>query len=154
MDTAPAAVLGALDDPFVASQEEVIIANIGNFHALAFHIAGRAIRGLFEHHTGELKVEQFDTFLQQLAAGTLTNDDIFYSQGHGALILDPTPARDALLATTGPRQAFLQRWQNDAPLYRAVPHGDMMLAGCYGLLRAVADKLPEYRSAIAASLDS
>jgi uncharacterized protein (DUF1786 family) len=154
MDTAPAAILGALDDPFVASQEEVIIANIGNFHALAFHVAGRTIRGLFEHHTGELKPEQLDTFLQDLATGTLTNDAIFYSQGHGALILDPTPARNPLLATTGPRQAFLKHWQNDAPLYRAVPHGDMMLAGCYGLLRAVADKQPEHYAAITKSLRS
>ena len=154
MDTAPAAVIGALDDPFVVEQEEVIIANIGNFHALAFHIAGRTIRGLFEHHTGELQPDQLDTFLQQLAAGTLTNDAIFYSQGHGALILDPTPARTALLATTGPRQAVLKQWQNNAPLYRAVPHGDMMLAGCYGLLRAVADKFPEHRSSITASLDN
>lgn len=62
MDTAPAAVLGALDDPYVKQQPEVLIANIGNFHALAFHIThgqrGPRIRGLFEHHTGELTPEQ------------------------------------------------------------------------------------------------
>jgi uncharacterized protein (DUF1786 family) len=155
MDTAPAAVLGALDDPYVAAQNEVVIANIGNFHALAFHLAGHTIRGLFEHHTGELQPEQLQTYLQRLAAGTLTNDEIFSSQGHGALILDPTPADQPLLATTGPRQAFVQQWGvNSAHLYRAVPHGDMMLAGCFGLLRAVAAKLPEHRAAIEAGLGS
>jgi uncharacterized protein (DUF1786 family) len=153
MDTAPAAILGALDDPHVAAQPDAIIANIGNFHALAFHIAGRAIRGLFEHHTGELQPDQFDGFLGRLAAGTLTNDDIFYSQGHGALILDPTPNETGFLATTGPRQSFVQQWgaTQTAP-YRAVPHGAMMLAGCFGLLRAVAAKLPQHREAIEAGL--
>lgn len=149
MDTAPAAVLGALDDPHVAAREETIITNIGNFHALAFHIAGRTIRGLFEHHTGELQPAQLDSFLTQLAQGTLRNDEIFDSQGHGALILDATPAHAPLLATTGPRQSFLQRWSlTDAAPYRAVPHGDMMLAGCFGLLRAVAARLPEHRAPI------
>lgn len=155
MDTAPAAVLGALDDPHVAAQNEVVIANIGNFHALAFHLARRgterAIRGLFEHHTGELQPEQFGTFLNQLAHGTLTNDQIFFSQGHGALILDPTPAQTPVLATTGPRQHFVQQWRGKRP-YRAVPHGDMMLAGCFGLLRAVAAKLPDFRANIEQAL--
>ncbi len=162
MDTAPAAVLGALDDPFVRRHEQVIIANIGNFHALAFHLGPgtqpsnhrHSIRGLFEHHTGELQPDQLLTFIDRLSSGTLTNAEIFDSQGHGALILDPTAAKDALVATTGPRQAFLQRGLNDAPPYRAVPHGDMMLAGCYGLLRAVAAKLPEHRRQIEASLAS
>ena len=153
MDTAPAAVLGALDDPHVAAQTEVVIANIGNFHALAFHLAGQTIRGLFEHHTGELQPAQLHGFLERLAAGTLSNSDIFHSQGHGALILDPTPTRAPLLATTGPRQTFVRHWREpDAALYRAVPHGAMMLTGCYGLLRAVAAKLPQHRAMIEASL--
>lgn len=149
MDTAPAAILGALDDPHVAAQPEAIVANIGNFHALAFHLAGGTIRGLFEHHTGELQPAQFDRFVTRLARGTLTNDEIFNSQGHGALILDATSARAPVLATTGPRQALVQGWSlTNAPPYRAVPHGDMMLAGCYGLLRAVAATFPAHRTAI------
>ncbi len=157
MDTAPAAVLGALDDPFVRQQAEVVVANVGNFHALAFHLAHTDreahIRGLFEHHTGELKPEQFHTFLERLAAGVLTNEEIFSSQGHGALVLDPTPSASPLLATTGPRQGFLRRWHHDNPPYRAVPHGDMMLAGCFGLLRATAAQLPTYKQDIAAALE-
>jgi hypothetical protein len=41
---------------------------------------------------------------------------------------------------------------NDAP-YRATPHGDMMLAGCFGLLRAVADRMREHRSEIERGLE-
>src|SRR6266540_1152505 len=36
MDTAPAAVLGALEDHQVSSRPDLIVANIGNFHCLAF----------------------------------------------------------------------------------------------------------------------
>jgi uncharacterized protein (DUF1786 family) len=149
MDTAPAAVLGALDDPRVAELDELILGNVGNFHALAFHLAGRQIRGLFEHHTGEVTPAQLLGYMQRLAAGTLTNDEIFNSQGHGALVLDPEPARDPLLTTTGPRQAMLS---SVAKVYHAVPHGAMMQAGCFGLLRAVAAKMPQFREAIEAGL--
>jgi hypothetical protein len=36
--------------------------------------------------------------------------------------------------------------------YFAVPHGDMMLAGCFGLLRAYAANYPEAAEAIEAAL--
>ncbi len=145
MDTAPAAVLGALDDPQVRAAPEAVVANIGNFHALAFHVAGQHIRGLFEHHTGEVTAAQLDRLIGKLAAGTLTNQEVFMTQGHGALILDPTPNPAPWLATTGPRQSLLDPI---AQPYHAVPHGAMMQAGGFGLLRAVAAHMVEYREAI------
>jgi hypothetical protein len=36
--------------------------------------------------------------------------------------------------------------------YEATPHGDMMLAGCFGLLRALADHEPEMAPLIEPSL--
>ena len=36
--------------------------------------------------------------------------------------------------------------------YMAVPFGDMMIAGCFGLLRAAADVLPELGETIRGSL--
>ena len=42
--------------------------------------------------------------------------------------------------------------QNLRP-YFAVPFGDMMIAGCFGLLAATADVLPELRETIYASLN-
>ena len=84
-------------------------------------------------------------YIDALRAGTLTNDEIFYSQGHGALVLDPHPGTTSFLATTGPRQALLAEITDP---YHAVPHGAMMQAGCFGLLRAVAAHFPEHRDGL------
>lgn len=143
MDSAPAAVLGALEDPFVRDTRPLIVLNVGNFHSLAFRLGQEGIEGLFEHHTGELTVVQLDDLLDGLAAGSLTHQQVFDSNGHGALLLSrqaiPLPQRR--LAAIGPRRALL-RASRHAP-YFAVPFGDMMMAGCYGLVRAFADVYPE-----------
>src|SRR5262245_57571948 len=109
MDTAPAAVLGALDDPLVAAQEDLLVANVGNFHCLAFHIACGQIAGCFEHHTGELALPQLEGLLERLGDGSITNQEVFDSMGHGALVLRPTPGARPHLAVTGPRRAMLHR---------------------------------------------
>ena len=152
MDTAPAAVLGALEDPQVGSRQEVIIANIGNFHALAFHLRQGAIAGMFEHHTGKLSQAQMEELLTRLAAGTLSNDEVFAGQGHGALIIDrsPTGTDKPSVAVTGPRRRLLAGSRLNP--YLAVPHGDMMMAGCWGLVRACAQILPWTAEAIGAAL--
>jgi uncharacterized protein (DUF1786 family) len=151
MDTAPAAVLGALDDPRVAEQDDLLVANVGNFHCLAFHLVAGAIAGCFEHHTGELKTPQLEAFLSQLGAGTISNREVYESMGHGALVLRPTPDARPFLAVTGPRRAML-RGSSLGP-YFAVPHGDMMLAGCFGLLRAYAANDPQAAEEIGRALD-
>ena len=150
MDTAPAAVLGALDDPRVAERDDLLVANVGNFHCLAFHLAGGSIAGCFEHHTGELQPQQLEGFLRKLADGTISNREVYESMGHGAMVLRPTPGARPFLAVTGPRRAML-RGSALGP-YFAVPHGDMMLAGCFGLLRAYAANYPEAAAAIEAAL--
>ena len=38
MDTAPAAIVGALEDPRVRAMTRALIVNAGNFHTLAFHL--------------------------------------------------------------------------------------------------------------------
>lgn len=146
MDTAPAAVLGALEDPQVAGQERCIVANVGNFHCLAFRLVGGRISGLFEHHTGELKPDQLEGFIRKLMDGTITNQEIFDSMGHGALMFEPDSSPPSFLAVTGPRRDLLRRTSLRA--YLAVPHGDMMLAGCFGLLRAWAAKDPAIADAV------
>ncbi|MDQ2716797.1 MAG: DUF1786 domain-containing protein [Chloroflexota bacterium] len=144
MDTGSAAVLGALEDPLVRSQRESLLCNIGNFHTLAFHLIDGRITGIFEHHTGEIDQARLEHLLVRLAAGTLTNDEVYYDSGHGALVLQQTETKGAafpFLAVTGPRRQLLRGSQLSP--YEAVPHGDMMLSGCYGLLRALADHQPE-----------
>jgi uncharacterized protein (DUF1786 family) len=141
MDTAPAAVLGALEDPRVHSQKRQLIANVGNFHTLAFRLGPDGIEGVFEHHTGELTREELETYLRKLALGTLTHQEVFADMGHGALMLDTRPAPLDSLAITGPRWSLLRGSSLDP--YFAAPYGDMMMAGNYGLLRAFAEHVPE-----------
>ena len=150
MDTAPAAVLGALEDPRVHSREQLLVANVGNFHTLAFRLGPDGIEGVFEHHTGELTREELETYLRKLAAGTLTHQEVFADMGHGALMLDARPAPLDFLAVTGPRWSLIRGSALNP--YFAVPYGDMMMAGNYGLLRAFAEHVPEAADAIGARL--
>ena len=155
MDTGSAAVLGALEDPLVRSQRESMLCNIGNFHTLAFHLVQGRIEGIFEHHTGEIDRLQLEQMLVKLADRTLTNEEVFNTSGHGALILNNAVRNGVnkafpFLAVTGPRREML-RGSLLHP-YEATPHGDMMLAGCFGLLRALADHDSAMASLIEASL--
>jgi uncharacterized protein (DUF1786 family) len=154
MDTAPAAVLGALQDPKVRARSRVMIANVGNFHTLAFRMGEDGVEGLFEHHTGFLDLHKLEGLLTQLAKGSLTHQEVFGDQGHGALIYHSTPlsfgegAFD--VAVTGPRRN-LMRGVSLRP-YFVSPFGGMMIVGCVGLLAAVADRLSELKGPILASL--
>jgi uncharacterized protein (DUF1786 family) len=150
MDTAPAAVLGALEDPRVHGRERLLVTNVGNFHTLAFRLGPAGIEGVFEHHTGELTREELETYLRKLAAGTLTHQEVFADMGHGALMLDARPTPLDFLAVTGPRWSLI-RGSTLTP-YLAVPYGDMMMAGNYGLLRAFAEHVPDAAEAINAWL--
>lgn len=160
MDTAPAAILGALEDPLVAEQPDLLAANVGNFHCLAFHLVEGEIVGCFEHHTGELRPGQLERYLEQLGEGTISNEEVYRTSGHGALVLRPTPGARPFLAVTGPRRGALRSAGAHGGAgarairpYMAVPHGDMMLAGCYGLLRAVAARYPTHAAAIERALE-
>jgi uncharacterized protein (DUF1786 family) len=150
MDTAPAAVLGATFDSRVKERERVLIANVGNFHTLAFRLGPTGIEGLFEHHTGFLDCPKLDSLLLALAEGMLTNEMVFEDQGHGALVyhLPPLdfPANDYGVAVTGPRRGLLAA--STLRPYFSAPFGDMMMAGCFGLLAASADFLPETSAGI------
>lgn len=150
MDTAPAAVLGALEDPRVRALDRKLIANVGNFHTLAFHLGNGKICGVFEHHTGELTKEELEAYLLKLARGQITNDEVFGDMGHGALVFDPDAPAPNDLVVIGPRRGLL-RGSSLNP-YFAVPHGDMMIAGCFGLIRAFADHEPEWKDEIAKAL--
>ncbi|NOZ07033.1 MAG: DUF1786 domain-containing protein [Chloroflexi bacterium] len=142
MDTAPAAVLGAREDPRVRQADPALVVNVGNFHTLAFHLRDGAVQGVFEHHTGMLKREGLDRWLTQLADGTISNAEVFDEHGHGAFVTGPpTPTAPALTAVIGPRRGLMQG--SALHPYFAVPHGDMMLAGCFGMVRAYVVLHPE-----------
>ena len=160
MDTAPAAILGATFDLQVAAAPRKLIANVGNFHTLAFRLGPGGIEGVFEHHTGLLDLPKLENLLRMLVDGSLKHADVFGDHGHGALIYEPEPLSlvgEHLsgggfgVAVTGPRRSLMRA--SSLHPYFAVPFGDMMISGCFGLLAAVADVLPELGEQIRASLN-
>ena len=153
MDTGPAAALGALHDERVALAREAVVINLGNMHLLAFHLRGRQIASLYEHHTGEVTAEQIVGFTHELAAGSLENAAVFESKGHGAYHADRSlvaAGLPALVAATGPQRSKIAG--TELRPYMAAPFGDMMIGGCFGLLRAYAEVYPESADVIAARL--
>lgn len=154
MDTAPAAVLGATFDPKVRQAERVLVANVGNMHTLAFRLGPQGIEGVFEHHTGLLDQEALEILIRSLAAGTLTHEEVFGRHGHGALVYLDEPfdlsGNDFGIAVTGPRRKMLAG--STLRPYFTTPFGDMMLAGCFGLLAATADLVPDLHDTIMSSL--
>jgi uncharacterized protein (DUF1786 family) len=168
MDTAPAAVLGAGFDPIVATHQQKIICNVGNFHTLAFRLSERGIEGVFEHHTGEIDLAKLEALLHKLADGSLKQQDVFDDMGHGALMyskeLFEFGKDDFDVVVTGPRRSIFQtvdggpQTETHGSLskvlrpYFAVPFGDMMIAGCFGLLAATAEIMPDLAETIDGSL--
>jgi len=136
-DTGPVAVLGALEDERVAAEAErgACIVNVGNQHTLALLVRGEELFGVMEHHTEAMTMAKLERLVSRLIAGTVTHNEVFDDEGHGALILDayheigPFP----FVAVTGPNRAMAK------PLgwYFAAPYGAMMLSGCFGLVRGV-----------------
>jgi len=155
MDTAPAAVLGASLDPVVSQREGKIITNIGNFHTLAFRMGKTGIEGVFEHHTGEIDLPRLETLLYALADGSLRHKDVFGDMGHGALMYSKEKFAfgkdDFDVVVTGPRRSMYANHPTLRPYY-AAPFGDMMIAGCFGLLAATAEVLPDVAEAVSKSL--
>ena len=168
MDTAPAAVLGAGFDPVVAKCERKIIVNVGNFHTLAFRLGETGIEGVFEHHTGEIDLAKLENYIRALADGSLKHQDIFDDMGHGALVYGNNPfefGKDEFdVVVTGPRRSMFvltpaphpqplsQRERGVLRPYFATPFGDMMIAGCFGLLAATAEVMPNLAESIYGSL--
>lgn len=169
MDAAPAAVLGANFDPLVAKRTRKIIVNVGNFHTLAFRL-GDAIEAVFEHHAGEIDPPKLKKYIRALADGSLKHQDIFVDMGHRALVYGKTPFEfgndDFDIVATGPRRSMFMtdgdrpKTEEDRPLssvlrpYFAVPFGDIIIAGCFGLLAATADVIPGLAAAVQASFRS
>jgi uncharacterized protein (DUF1786 family) len=147
MDTGGAAIWGALQDPRVAAhqQDGLMVINVGNQHTVGVLLRDARIWGLFEHHTVLMSTEKLADYVDRLREGTLSNDEVFGDNGHGA-VTHPDWSGTSLghsafqfVAVTGPQRALAAR----LGYYMAVPHGDMMLSGCFGLVAAVRALLSE-----------
>jgi uncharacterized protein (DUF1786 family) len=135
MDTAAAAIWGMLCDPQVAEKqgEGFIALNLGNQHTFGALVQGDRIWGIFEHHTGLITREKLKSIVHRFRKRLLGHAEIYRDGGHGCAIDPSLPGayRFRFLAITGPRRSLA-----DGLGYMAAPYGNMMLAGCFGLIRA------------------
>jgi uncharacterized protein (DUF1786 family) len=136
MDTGAAAILGALCDPLVGEkvEEGMVVLNLGNQHAVASLVINSRIVGIYEHHTGCLSPSKLFDHVERFRRGTLSDEEVFSDHGHGCVTLPQ--ARDmssfTAVVVTGPQRHLA----NSLGFYFAAPYGDMMLSGCFGLIRA------------------
>lgn len=137
MDTGMAAVLGSLEDDKVASVRRKLLVNVGNGHSLAVILEGEEIQALFEHHTSLLDGIKLDTYLKRLLKGEVTHEEVFADGGHGLFVREGARFGDVeVMSVIGPNRAKLKGEE----YYHPSPHGNMMLAGSYGLLRGYLSK--------------
>ncbi len=141
MDTGASAIVGALMDTWVAeeSRKGVIVLNIGNEHILAALVKNDSVWGVYEHHTSLMTPEKLMVHLERLRNEDLPNKEILDEMGHGCHVVPGAQKVSAFSAVgiTGPNR------ENFASLggHMAAPFGDMMLTGCFGLVKAVQSKM-------------
>lgn len=139
-DTGTAALLGAMCLPEVRSRcqrEGVMLINVGNSHIVAALLYQDKIMGLYEHHTGMRTLEQTLQDLQEFRMGWLPDEQVRATGGHGTAF-GAIPEEAAGFDPTfilGPKREMLRGYGQFI-----APYGDMMLAGCYGLLEGLAAK--------------
>lgn len=137
-DTGTAALLGALCVPEVADRswrEGVTIVNVGNSHIIGALVYRGKVCGMYEHHTGMRSLEELLGDLHEFRLGWLPDEHVRASGGHGTAFAD-VPGEAGVFTPTyvfGPRRELLRGHGQFI-----APYGDMMLAGCYGLLRGMA----------------
>ncbi len=136
MDTGSAAIWGALCDENVAAHQDdgLIIVNVGNQHTIGILLRDERVWGLFEHHTVLMNPEKLAAYVDSLREGTLTNDEVYGDNGHGAYVHPDYPGDGTFrfVAVTGPNRGMAA----DLGYYMAVPYGDMMMTGAFGLVAA------------------
>jgi uncharacterized protein (DUF1786 family) len=144
-DTGPAALYGALPE----GVEDAVLVNVGNGHTVCLLALHGCVAGVFEHHTVCLDRAGLERRLRRWLSGDLHSDEVRGDHGHGAVLaadaadaaVEPGGSWRLPLIVTGPRRDLLAG--SKLPAEFAAPHGDMMLTGCFGLLRALQDRYGE-----------
>lgn len=140
MDTGTAAILGALVDPEVGRRqsEGLLIVNAGNFHMMCALILAERMVGLLEHHTGMLDSEKAARLIERFKRGDVSNEEVLEDGGHGCHVNAEFlgSSKFDFTAVTGPHREILGK----TGAHMAIPYGDMMLSGCFGLVEAARKK--------------
>ena len=135
-DTGAAAALGALYVPEIEAenrQRGICVVNVGNSHTIGFLLYAGRVLGIYEHHTQLLNPEKLWSDLALFRRGELDEASVFADQGHGCMVCGLPQEADGFdpVYVLGPNRSLLQGFPVDFP----APGGDMMLAGCFGLLK-------------------
>jgi uncharacterized protein (DUF1786 family) len=107
-----------------------------------------------------MTTDQIESFTERLIDADLRHEEVFGSKGHGVLYASKGAgnrrqeaagnARVPIVAVTGPQRGRV-RGSRLGP-YFAAPHGDMMISGCFGMLRGFAYRHPDSAEEIEARL--
>jgi uncharacterized protein (DUF1786 family) len=86
-----------------------------------------------------LNREKLKSILDRFPKNLLSNDEVFRDGGHGCSIDSDFSGKRGyrFVAVTGPQRSLAE----NLGYYFAVPYGDMMLTGCFGLVAALKTKL-------------
>lgn len=137
MDTGPAGIMGAFCDSMVAKWKNrgVVIVNIGNQHFIASMVKENRILAILEHHTREMDQDKVENIINRFKSKDITDEEVFSERGHGVYyikdLIEDTSGWPVVV--TGPKRKMALNKE----FYFAVPHGDMMLSGCFGLVEAL-----------------
>lgn len=134
MDSKFAAICGITCDDYVKNLDSYIALDIGNGHTLAASVFEGKISGVFEHHTGMLTPNKLINYIEKLALGILTHEQIHGDGGHGAWIAEAIDGFECVVAT-GPKREILKK--TDFKVHYATPAGDVMMSGPVGLINAI-----------------
>lgn len=136
MDTAPAAILGCLEDPTIKGDIKILAVNVGNGHTMATLIEDNGIIGVLEHHTRLLNPQKIEQLLIAFAEGRLSDAEVFRDNGHGVFLLKKPLEFSKIekIVATGPNRSLLTK--TNLPVHFAAPAGDVMMTGPMGLVEA------------------
>ena len=134
MDTKFASIAGMCYDEEASKLKSFIAIDIGNGHTTAASIENGKIQGLFEHHTSNLTGESLENYINKLASGEITNEEIYNDHGHGAHVLNPISKLEKVIVS-GPKRELIEKTNLD--WHHACPGGDVMMTGTIGLIKTI-----------------
>ena len=134
MDTKFASIAGMCYDEIASTLNSFIAIDIGNGHTTAASIEDGKIQGIFEHHTSSLTPESLENYLNRLADGVITNEEVYNDHGHGAHVINPISKIEKVIVS-GPKRELIEKTNLD--WHHACPGGDVMMTGTVGLIKTL-----------------
>jgi hypothetical protein len=95
---------------------------------------------------GHVNSSSLDQLIWKLKEGTLTNAEVFDHHGHGALVENKHALDVEFITVLGPRRGMMET--SEFETHFAVPYGDMMITGCFGLVHAWGDIFPNHKQEV------